>query len=57
MFEELLKENPHVSQSCLEYSVSIDGLHGDLVKDIIRGKRLTELDPIDKPFLLEVCKN
>ena len=53
MFEELIKENPHVSQSCLEYSVTIDGLHGDLVKDMIRGKRLTE-DPIAKPFLLEV---
>ena len=58
MFEELLKENPHVLQSCLEYSVSIDGLHGDLVKDMIRGKRFTAEEPAvcdDKPFLLEVC--
>ena len=71
MFEKLLIDNPQVSQRCKEYSISIDDIHGELIKDMIRGKT-SEEEPseqspasesavatrpaVKKPFLLEVCK-
>ena len=69
MFDELLLKNPHVKRMCEHYQVDIDGYHGALVKDMIRGTRELSDDSSDeetskkskkkqvsdeKPFLLEV---
>ena len=44
MFEKLLEDNPQVSQRCKEYGISIDDVHGELIKDMIRGK-ISEEEP------------
>ena len=70
MFDELLMKNPHVKEMCKHYQVDIDGCHGALVKDMIRGTQGPSDDSGDeeageesktkrllsdeKPFLLEV---
>ena len=47
-FDELLLKNPHVKRMCEHYQVDIDGYHGALVKDMIRGIRELSDDSSDE---------